>query len=80
MPMWVFTHAGIAPANSCMGLYPRYVRSLQNGLGACFAASTPDGRVIRASDSPRPSRTTVTGVLIRSTALSISALPRPGRP
>ena len=32
--------------NSCMGLYPRYVRSLQNGLGACFAASTPDGRVV----------------------------------
>ena len=32
--------------NSCMGLYPRYVRSLQNGLGACFAASTTDGRVV----------------------------------
>lgn len=32
--------------NSCMGLYPRYVRTLQNGQGACFAASTPDGRVV----------------------------------
>lgn len=32
--------------NSCMGLYPRYVRALQNGQGACFAASTPDGRVV----------------------------------
>lgn len=32
--------------NSCMGLYPRYVRSLGNGQGACFAASTTDGRVV----------------------------------
>lgn len=32
--------------NSCMGLYPRYIRSLQKGVGACFAAHTSDGRVV----------------------------------
>ncbi len=31
--------------NSCMGLYPRYVRTLQS-QGAFFAARTTDGRVI----------------------------------
>lgn len=32
--------------NSCLGLYPRYVRGLQNGLGAFFAARTVDERVV----------------------------------
>ncbi|MEZ4865077.1 MAG: GNAT family N-acetyltransferase [Caldilineaceae bacterium] len=32
--------------NSCMGLYPRYVRGLQERQGACFAARTDDGRVV----------------------------------
>lgn len=32
--------------NSCMGLYPRYVRALPEGIGAYFAASTTDGRVV----------------------------------
>ena len=32
--------------NSCMGLYPRYVRALSEGVGASFAARTPDGRIV----------------------------------
>ena len=32
--------------NSCMGLYPRYTRALDNGTGAFFAARTTDGRVV----------------------------------
>lgn len=32
--------------NSCMGLYPRYVRDLKPGQGAFFAARTEDGRVV----------------------------------
>ena len=32
--------------NSCMGLYPRYVRHLAHGSSAWFAARTNDGRVV----------------------------------
>jgi GNAT superfamily N-acetyltransferase len=32
--------------NSCMGLYPRYVRHLAHGSSAWFAARTDDGRVV----------------------------------
>jgi GNAT superfamily N-acetyltransferase len=35
--------------NSCMGLYPRYVRGLNQGQGAFFAARTEDGRVVGLS-------------------------------
>lgn len=43
--------------NSCMGLYPRYVRALQNGQGACFTASTPDGRVVGLATARSTERT-----------------------
>lgn len=43
--------------NSCMGLYPRYVRALQNSQGAYFAASTPDGRVVGLATARRTERT-----------------------
>ena len=35
--------------NSCMGLYPRYVRGLQAGGGTFFAGRTADGRVVGLS-------------------------------
>ena len=43
--------------NSCMGLYPRYVRALQNSQGACFTASTPDGRIVGLATARCTART-----------------------
>lgn len=40
--------------NSCMGLYPRYIRALANGVGAFFAARTTDGRVVGLATARRP--------------------------
>ena len=37
--------------NSCMGLYPRYVRGLDAGRGAFFVARTEDGRVVGLSSA-----------------------------
>jgi len=39
--------------NSCMGLYPRYTRALDNGAGAFFAARTTDGRVVGLATARR---------------------------
>lgn len=39
--------------NSCMGLYPRYLRTLENGAGAFFAARTTDGRVVGLATAQR---------------------------
>ena len=39
--------------NSCMGLYPRYAKLVEQGAGAWFAARTRDGRLVGLA-SARP--------------------------
>ena len=41
--------------NSCMGLYPRYAKLVEQGAGAWFAARTRDGRLVGLA-SARPDR------------------------